>query len=251
VVRDHLGDRRPDREVSRLTPRREFEAISQGCRGLRPSCPRPLPRAVSVGERFAAWRRHACAMPRLPSAAAHARITAVSRTRGTRRIQEVTRGHEGDPARAQEEHCGHHRTREDTASRRFGTVRPRVQIPGPRPKIVFKFEVFACSVWRVGVTGRSQIFLELGGGSPVQVDFEPSIELAHGYRTAVMSARARPQGREAPGFENQRRSPRRCAADAQVRTVRHPAQISKVGRSSRGILDSRDGQIDSQAVAVG
>jgi hypothetical protein len=26
--------------------------------------------------------------------------------------------------------------------------------------------------------------LELGGGSPVLVDFEPSIELAHGYRTA-------------------------------------------------------------------
>jgi len=153
VVRDHLGDRRPDREVSRLTPRREFEAISQGCRGLRPSCPRPLPRAVSVGERFAPWRRHACAMPRLPSAAAHARITAVSRTRGTRRIQEVTRGHEGDPARAQEEHCGHHRTREDTASRRFGTVRPRVQIPGPRPKIVFKFEVFACSVGAWGSQG--------------------------------------------------------------------------------------------------
>ena len=62
--------------------------------------------------------------------------------------------------------------------------------------------------------------MELGGGSPVQVDFEPSIELAHGYRTADISARARPLDREAPGFENQRRSPRRCAADAQVRTVR-------------------------------
>src|SRR5712692_6497035 len=61
------------------------------------------------------------------------RITAVSRTRGTRRIQEVTGGHEEHRARVQEEPCGPHRTREDTASRRFGTVRPRVQIPGPRP----------------------------------------------------------------------------------------------------------------------
>jgi hypothetical protein len=34
--------------------------------------------------------------------------------------------------------------------------------------------------------------LELGGGSPVQVDFEPSIELAHFYCTADISARARP-----------------------------------------------------------
>ena len=63
--------------------------------------------------------------------------------------------------------------------------------------------------------------MELGGASPVQVDFEPSIELAHGYRKADISARARPQDREALGFENQRRCPRRCAADAQVRTVRH------------------------------
>jgi hypothetical protein len=39
----------------------------------------------------------------------------------------------------------------------------------------------------------------------VQVDFEPSIELAHGYRKADISARARHQDREAPGFENQRR----------------------------------------------
>ena len=161
-MRDHLGDRRPDREVSRLTPRREFEAISQGCRGLRPSCPRPLPRAVSVGERFAPWRRHACAMPRLPSAAAHARITAVSRTRGTRRIQEVTRGHEGDPARAQEEHCGHHRTREDTASRRFGTVRPRDQIPGPPTKN--RIQIRGLRLLRLARGGHREVTDFLGTG---------------------------------------------------------------------------------------
>src|SRR6266571_7053190 len=48
------------------------------------------------------------------------------------------------------------------------------------------------TVWPAGVTGRSQIFLELGGGSPVEVDFEPSIELAHRY-TKPISARARPR----------------------------------------------------------
>ncbi len=89
---------------------------------------------------------------------------------------------------------------------RFGTVRPRVQIPGPRPKIVFKSRTSPAPSG--GVTGRSQIFLELGGGSPIHVDFEPSLELGRGYRTADISARARPQDREAPGFENQRRCPR-------------------------------------------
>ena len=67
-----------------------------------------------------------------------------------------------------------------------------------------QIEVLACSVWRAGVTGRSQIFLELRDGSPVHVDFEPSIELAHGYRTADISARARLGDREAPGSEFQR-----------------------------------------------
>src|SRR5713226_10717998 len=37
------------------------------------------------------------------------------------------------------------------------------------------------------VIWRSQIFLELGGGSPLQVDCGPSIELAHGSRTADIS----------------------------------------------------------------
>ena len=58
----------------------------------------------------------------------------MSRIHGTRRIREVTGGHDEDPIRVQEEPRGHHRTREDTLLRRFGTVRPRVQIPGPRPK---------------------------------------------------------------------------------------------------------------------
>src|SRR6266481_1271686 len=48
-------------------------------------------------------------------------------------LSRLTRGHEEDPFRVQEEPRGHHRTPEDTPLRRFGTVRPRVQIPGPRP----------------------------------------------------------------------------------------------------------------------
>ena len=34
--------------------------------------------------------------------------------------------------------------------------------------------------------------MEAGGGGLVQVDFERSIELAHGYRNADISASARP-----------------------------------------------------------
>jgi hypothetical protein len=60
--------------------------------------------------------------------------------------------------------------------------------------------------------------LELGGGSPVQVDFEPSIELAHGYRKADISARARSQGREALGFENPTGN---MPVASRVRTVMH------------------------------
>src|SRR5712691_6785829 len=83
------------------------------------------------------------------------RITAVSRTRGTRRIQEVTGGHEEHRARVQEEPCGPHRTREDTASRRFGTVRPRVQIPGPRP-FSYSKSTISNVVWSQLYTAVSQ-----------------------------------------------------------------------------------------------
>jgi len=70
-------------------------------------------------------------------------------------------------------------------------VRPRVQIPGPRP--IFELSISESDRSQAGRrgTGRSQIFLELGGGSAVQVDCGLSIELAHGSRTADISARAR------------------------------------------------------------
>jgi len=56
-------------------------------------------------------------------------VTAVSRIHGTRRIHEVTGGHEEDRIRVQEEPRGHHRTREGTA---FAPVRDR-EAPGSNP----------------------------------------------------------------------------------------------------------------------
>ena len=58
----------------------------------------------------------------------------MSRTHGTGRTWEDTRGHDGAANRVQEDTEGPAGTRKDTPLCRFGTVRPRVQIPGPRPK---------------------------------------------------------------------------------------------------------------------
>ena len=55
----------------------------------------------------------------------------MSRIQGTRRIHEVTGGHEEDPIRVQEEPRGHHGTREDTRLCRFGTVRPGFKSRAP------------------------------------------------------------------------------------------------------------------------
>src|SRR5438552_12101458 len=59
----------------------------------------------------------------------------MSRIRGTRRKREDTGGHKGRRNRGQEDTGGTGRTREDTIYAGFGTVRPRVQIPGPRPSL--------------------------------------------------------------------------------------------------------------------
>ena len=56
-----------------------------------------------------------------------------SRIRGTRRSQEDTTGHDDARNQVQEDTGGHGGIREDTRYAGFGTVRPRVQIPGPRP----------------------------------------------------------------------------------------------------------------------
>ena len=191
--------------------------------------------------------RHATIAERRSPRTDHSRVT-------HSRNQADTGGHTRTRRRSSSSTGGTLRTPQDTRGHGITPVRDR-EAPGsnPGPPTQNRIQIRGLRLLRLARGGHREVtdFLGSGWRRPVQVDFEPSIELAHGYRTAVMSARARPQGREAPGFENQRRSPRRCAADAQVRTVRHPAQISKVGRSSRGILDSRDGQIDSQAVAVG
>ena len=61
------------------------------------------------------------------------RVTAGSHIPGTERSSAVTNGHAGAEICIQEEHGGYGRIWSDTLARRFGTVRPRVQIPGPRP----------------------------------------------------------------------------------------------------------------------
>ena len=60
----------------------------------------------------------------------------------------------------QEEHWGHGRNWSDTLPRRFGTVRPRVQIPGPRPFLYSKSGIPGVVSRQVQVAG-SQIFAEL------------------------------------------------------------------------------------------
>src|SRR6267143_1552014 len=67
-----------------------------------------------------------------------------------------------------------------TKGRRVRDRKAEGSNPSPPTKNRIQIEVFALLGLTCGVTGKSQIFLELGGGSPVQVDFEPSIELAHG-----------------------------------------------------------------------
>src|SRR5207247_531893 len=91
-------------------------------------------------------------------------VTAVSRNSGTRRTREDTGGLERTRrARrlSQEDTQGTAGIRKDTPLCRFGTVRPRVQIPGPRPDFEFR-----CVRWdltqdaprRRRVTAVSQIW---------------------------------------------------------------------------------------------
>jgi len=69
---------------------------------------------------------------------------------------------------------------EDMQSRRFETVRPRVQIPGPRP--VFEFRVVRWDFTqdaprRRRVTEASQILEKFGGGSSFAVVRSPRLNL--------------------------------------------------------------------------
>src|SRR5713226_5573518 len=91
-------------------------------------------------------------------------------SRGTdSRHQAALGGHGRTPRRGNLSSGGYLRSCRDTRGYAADTVRDREapgSNPGPPTKNRIQIEVFACSVWHARVTGRSQIFLELGGGSP-------------------------------------------------------------------------------------
>jgi HEAT repeats len=68
-----------------------------------------------------------------PQPEGRCRVTAGSQSPGIGRVLRVTKGHQPGRFRIREDDTGVCRTPEDTSPPRFGTVRPRVQIPGPRP----------------------------------------------------------------------------------------------------------------------
>ncbi len=83
---------------------------------------------------------------------ARRRVTDVSRIRGTRRTQKDTRGHDSERNWVREDTVGTGGTREDTMYVGFGTVRPRVQNPGP--PTIFEFKI-GDSAWLAGTRGHS------------------------------------------------------------------------------------------------
>jgi hypothetical protein len=99
----------------------------------------------------------------------------------------------------------------DTPLRRFGTVRPLVQIPGPRPISSSKSSI-SDDVGTREVTAVSQIFLELGGGSPRFMWIaDRRLKPAHGYRTADISTRT-PTDRASRVFDPNRTRRRHAAS---------------------------------------
>src|ERR1700694_3090714 len=83
------------------------------------------------------------------------RVTAGSQSPGIGRVFEVTKGHQPGRFRIREDVTGVCRTPEDTSSPRFGTVRPRVQIPGPRP-FLYSESAISEVVWSRRITAGSQ-----------------------------------------------------------------------------------------------
>jgi len=144
----------------------------------------------------------------LRHAPGHSRVT-------VSRHQAALGGHGRTPRSGNLSSGGHLRGRRDTRGHGTNTVRDREapgSNPGPPTKNRIQNRRFAGSAYPAVSQGRSQIFREVGGGILRLSGLRPSIELAHGYRTADISERARPPDREAPGFENQRRCARRCIA---------------------------------------
>jgi len=118
----------------------------------------------------------------------------VSRNSGTRRIREDTQGHDQGANQAQEDTGGAAGIRKDTTLGRFGTVRPRVQIPGPRPKIVFKSRSSPAPSGATGLQGGHRLPWNEVTTAPskwisnrrlnsLTVIAEPIYQHAHGLRT--------------------------------------------------------------------
>src|SRR6202171_4853087 len=76
------------------------------------------------------------------------RVTAGSQSPGFGRVLRVTKGHQPGRFRIRKDVTGVYRTPEDTSSARFGTVRPRVQIPGPRPFLYSKSAILEVATSR-------------------------------------------------------------------------------------------------------
>ena len=94
------------------------------------SCKRPIRRA-----------RMNCARPRRGPVSTD-RVTDLSRIRGTSRTREDIEGHDRAATGVRKDPGGTSGTREDTTYVGFGTVRPRVQIPGPRPSFALRVLTF-------------------------------------------------------------------------------------------------------------
>jgi hypothetical protein len=133
------------------------------------------------------------------------RVTAGSHIPGTERSSAVTSGHAGAEICIQAEHGGYARIWSDTLQRRFGTVRPRVQIRGPRPFSYSKSAILEV-VWSRRITAGSQFPAEHQnqGGVTVPVMGQREITALHSVATQ------RPKSTEAQG-----------------RTVRHPFRIPR------------------------
>src|SRR2546428_8754160 len=130
----------------------------------------------------------------------------MSRIRGTRRKREDTGGHEGRRNRVPEDTGGTGRTREDTIYAGFGTVRPRGQIPGPRPNSYSKSALSGVVQSRRGTAGA-------------QFRREPP-SLARAVVTVV--------SRSELVVRNRRFLRRLRGEGPTVRTVRHSVQNPKV-----------------------
>src|SRR6266702_4440514 len=150
---------------------------------------------------------------------------ATGHSRGTdSRHQAARGGHRRTSRSGNLSSGGHLGSRRDTGGHATNTVRDREapgSNPGPPTKNRIQNRHFAGFAYPAVSPGRSQIFSELGGGSPRSSGLRASIELAHGYRTADIPARARPPDREAPASKSQAGTPE----DAQRRTVRPQAIV--------------------------